>query len=420
MRSPVTGWGPRLADRYRPVLTVPHLPSLLVWGMVARLHLSATVIALLLMVQESAGSYVKAGTVTGALVLGQGVAGPWRGRAVDRGPAARLLIYTSLIYGGALAVLAAAASTPWPVLAGIALVVGLALPPGTQVARAKVAQLVSGPLRRSAFSLQVTGNEVVLAVGPPLVVVAIAVWNAQAGLLMCALAAAAGGLLLARAVHRAGVNDPPAAEPATSTGSVRRVRVRAAVLVAALTAMVAAFAIIDLTLIAWTNARGTPVLGGGLIAVWAIGSAVGGLVSAASTGQQARLGRRFTLVTIGIGTLALALATDEVWVVALVLLIGGATIPAAVAAGYEWLTDAVPSNRRAEIFGWLAAATTAGTAVAAPTAGAVFDRAGPAVAVAVAAAAAALATALAAHRRLRPRSASDHPPPPRTEPSNGK
>ncbi len=393
----------RLVDRYRPVLSVPHLPSVLVWGMVARLHLSATVIALLLVVEDATGSYLAAGFVTGALVLGQGIAGPWRGRAVDRGPAARLLVLSSLAYGAALAALASLASPPpwpalpwpalpWPVLAVLAVIVGLLLPPGTQVARAKVAQLVSGPPRRSAFSLQVTGNEIVLAVGPPLVAVAVAVWSARAGLLGCAVAAVGGGLLLARAVRRAGVDGPPGVDPVSATAP-GRIGARAVVLIGAFAGLVAAFAIIDLTLIAWTNARGTPVLGGGLIAVWAIGSAAGGLVSAGATGR-ARLGRRFALVTLGIGALALALATGRVWIVAVVLVLGGAVIPAAVAAGYERLTEAVPAHRRAETFGWLATATTAAAATAAPVAGAVFEGAGPAVAVAVAVGVGVLATAL--------------------------
>lgn len=199
----------------------------------------------------------------------------------------------------------------------------------------------------------------------------------------------------------AGVDLPPDAGLDAPVGARRRIGAKAWAIVGALTALISAFAVIDLTLIAWGHARGTPALGGALIAVWAVGSVAGGLVIAARHQRETRLGWRLLLVTAGIGMQALTLppvVSDRPWVVAVVLLIGGAVIPAAVAAGYDRLTDVVPANRRAEIFGWLGTATTAGTAAAGPVAGATFEHYGPAAAVAIAAVAAAVATALATGR----------------------
>ncbi|MCT2589380.1 MFS transporter [Streptomyces sp. N2-109] len=404
----------------RELAAAPALLPLLGWSLLARLHLSASVIALLVVAADLTGSYATAGLVTGALVLGQGITGPLRGRAVDRRPAARLLVWTSLLYGAGLGALAAVpASAGWQTLAGAAFLVGLACPPSTQVSRCKVAQLTEGPLRQRAYTLQATVNEIVLVLGPGVVSLALAAFGARGAVAVCGVLAVLGGLGLAHAVRRAGVDSPdspacpppsapipPSAPRASGTpgpqdSSLLRNRpaLRA---IAAVTALIAAFSVIDFILVSWAHSRGTPALGGLLTGVWAAGSAVGGLAATVGLTGTAVLRRRLALVALGVALLLPALSerlgAGTPTTVCLALALGGTVIPPALAALYDSVAELAGGARRGEAFGWIASLTTAAAAMVSPLAGMVLDRWGAVAATGLALAACAAALALAPAR----------------------
>lgn len=397
----------------RELMAAPALLSLLGWSLLGRLHLSASVIALLVVAADLTGSYATAGLVTGALVLGQGITGPLRGRAVDRRPAARILIWTSVLYGAGLASLAAVpGSAGWPTLAGAAFLVGLACPPATQVARCKVAQLTEGPLRQRAYTLQATVNEIVLVLGPGVASLALAVVGARGAVAVCGGLAVLGGLGLAGAVRRAGVDgpdtgtggdadgDPDAPEVGAPARDGSLLRNRPALrAIAAVTALIAAFSVIDFILVSWAHSRGTPALGGLLTGVWAAGSAVGGLVATVGLTGTAVLRRRLALVTVGVALLLPALSerlgAGSPMTVCLALALGGTVIPPALAALYDSVAELSGGARRGEAFGWVASLATAAAAAVSPLAGVVLDRWGAVAAVGLALAACAAALALA-------------------------
>jgi MFS family permease len=73
------------------------------------------------------------------------------------------------------------------------------------------------------------------------------------------------------------------------------------------------------------------------------------------------------------------------WFVGALLLVGGMTVAPAIATGNNTVGEMAPPNRRAEAFGWLATATTTGSAISLPAAGWLIDRFGSAASVALAA-----------------------------------
>ncbi|MBT2439463.1 MFS transporter [Streptomyces sp. ISL-36] len=402
MSAPTTG-ARAAASSLKELAAAPGLLSLLGWSLVGRLHLSATLVALLIVAADITGSYATAGLVSGALVLGQGLTAPLRGRTVDRRPAARLLVWTSVLYGAGVAALAAVPERAgWQLLAGAAFLVGLACPPSTQVSRAKVAQLAHGPLRQRAFTLQATVNELVLVAGPGAASLAIAGAGARGAVAVCGALALVGGFGLAAAVRRAGVDAPAVARGTDEEVTGRSLLRDPAVVrcVAAVTALIAGFAIIDFVLVTWSHQRGSPALGGVLTGVWAAGSAAGGLTATLWCHGAANLRRRLLLVAAGVALLLPALAVPltgacgSPWAVVLALALGGTVIPPALAALYDHVADSAGPGRRGEVFGWIATATTAASAAANPLAGAALDRWGPLAPVAVALAACCLATVL--------------------------
>lgn len=371
---------------YRELAAVPHLPWLLLWSIVGRVHLPATPLAVSFLIAGWTGSYALAGVVGGALTLGIGVAGPLRGRAADRSPAGRLLLVTASGYGVGIAVLGLlSAVTPgsaWPLAVVVAFLTGLSMPPVTAMSRASFPRLATGPARQAVFTVEASLQEVVYIVGPALAAVVVAVWSPQAALWLCGALAVLGALGFRAAVRRAGLDEPVAREAGHGE---RALLAHTPLLLALGTALclVASLVSIDMVIVAWARDLGAPALAGVLTAVWGVGSVVGGLIAGGLTGP-ARYARRTLLMALGVAPLVLVLPpvveSSSVWLIGLVLAVGGMAIAPAIAAGNQRINDLAPDGRRTEAFGWMATFTTAGSTLALPLSGSLLDHFGPAAA----------------------------------------
>jgi MFS family permease len=392
---------------YRELAAIPHLPWLLLWSMIGRIHLPGTPLAVSFLIAGWTGSYAVAGVVGGALTLGMGVAGPLRGRAADRSPAGRLLLVTSAGYGLGIVVLGVLpAVTPggaWPFAVVVAFLTGLSMPPVTAMSRASFPRLATGPAQAAVFTVEASMQEVMYIVGPALAATVVAVWNAQVALWLCGALAVLGALGFGGALRRAGLDRPVARE--TERGGRALLR-DGSLTLALLTAlfMVASLVSIDMVIIAWARDLGRPAMAGVLTAVWGIGSVVGGLIAGGLVGQ-ARFTRRMLLLALGVAPLVLVLPPvmdpSSEWLIGLVLAVGGMAIAPAIAAGNQRISGLAPEDRKAEAFGWMGTFTTAGSALALPVAGSLLDHSGPAAAAGASTAAALVGAFLASRVRER-------------------
>ncbi|MFD1149466.1 MFS transporter [Saccharothrix hoggarensis] len=392
---------------YRQLAAIPHLPWLLLWSLVGRIHLPATPLAVSFLIAGWTGSYAVAGVVGGALTLGMGVAGPLRGRAADRSPAGRLLLVTASGYGVGIAVLgvlpAVTPSGTWPVAVAVAFLTGLSTPPVTAMSRASFPRLATGPAQSAVFTVEASMQEVMYIVGPALAATVVAVWNAQVALWMCGVLAVLGALGFGGALRRAGL-DRPVSDQARHGG--RTLLRDGSLVLGLLTALclVASLVSIDMVIIAWARDLGSPAVAGVLTAVWGVGSTVGGLIAGGLTGQP-RFTRRMLLMALGVAPLVLVLPPvlepSSVWLVGLVLGVGGMAIAPAIAANNQRISGLAPDDRKAEAFGWMGTFTTAGSALALPLAGSLLDHFGPAAAAGASTAAALFGVLLASRVRDR-------------------
>ncbi|MFI9007326.1 MFS transporter [Actinosynnema sp. NPDC053489] len=391
---------------YRELAAIPHLPSLLLWSMVGRVHLPGTPLAVSFLIAGWTGSYAIAGVVGGALTLGMGVAGPLRGRAADRSPAGRLLLVTASGYGLGIAALgvlpAVLPGGAWPLAVVVAFLTGLSTPPVTAMSRAAFPRLAAG---QAVFTVEASMQEVMYIVGPALAATVVAVWNAQVALWLCGALAVLGAVGFGRALRRADLDRPVAREGAPGGRTLLRDGSLVLALVTALF-LVASLVSIDMVIIAWARDLGRPGMAGVLTAVWGVGSVVGGLVAGGFTGR-ASFSRRMLLVALGVAPLVLVLPPvldpSSVWLVAAVLGVGGLAIAPAIAANNQRISALAPDDRKAEAFGWMGTFTTAGSASALPVAGTLLDHFGPAAAAGASTAVALLGALLAS--RVRERSA---------------
>ncbi|GAB2980876.1 MFS transporter [Saccharothrix stipae] len=392
---------------YRELAAIPHLPWLLLWSMIGRIHLPATPLAVSFLIAGWTGSYAVAGVVGGALTLGMGVAGPLRGRAADRSPAGRLLLVTASGYGVGIAVLGALPSfTPssaWPAAVAVAFLTGLSTPPVTAMSRASFPRLATGPAQSAVFTVEASMQEVMYIVGPALAATVVAVGNARAALWLCGALAVLGALGFAAALRRAGLDRPVAREAKRGGRSLLRDGSLTLALASAL-CMVASLVSIDMVIIGWARDLGRPAMAGVLTVVWGIGSVVGGLIAGGLVGR-ARFTRRMLLMALGIAPLVLVLPPvlepSSAWLIGLVLGVGGMAIAPAIAANNQRISGLAPDDRKAEAFGWMGTFTTAGSALALPLAGSLLDHFGPAAAAGSSTAAALLGALLASRVRER-------------------
>ncbi|PSL54666.1 putative MFS family arabinose efflux permease [Saccharothrix carnea] len=389
---------------YRELAAIPHLPGLLLWSMIGRIHLPGTPLAVSFLIAGWTGSYALAGVVGGALTLGMGVAGPLRGRAADRSPAGRLLLVTSSGYGVGIAVLgvlpAVTPSAAWPLAVVVAFLTGLSTPPVTAMSRASFPRLTTGP---AVFTVEASMQEVMYIVGPALAATVVAVWNAQVALWLCGALAVFGALGFGGALRRAGLDRPVAREVERGGRTLLR---DGSLVLALLTAlfMVASLVSIDMVIIGWARDLGRPAMAGVLTAVWGIGSVVGGLIAGGLAGQ-ARFTRRMLLMALGVAPLVLVLPPvldpSSAWLIGVVLGVGGMAIAPAIAANNQRISGLAPDERKAEAFGWMGTFTTAGSALALPVAGALLDHFGPAAAAGASTTAALVGAVLASRVRDR-------------------
>ncbi len=377
---------------YRRIFGVPHLPGLLTWSMLGRLHFTGTALAMTFLVAGWTGSYTIAGVVTGALTIGMAIGAPLRGRSIDRRPAGPVLLLTGTVYTLGIVAIAVLPAWAWPAAPVLALVSGMVSPPVNSVARVTWARLPDATAREATFAVESTLTEVLFVIGPMLAAILVSVVNARVAVATCGALALLGSAGFVVVLRRAGLAeraaDVPAADQATtSRGSVLRTPGLLPVLGVTLL-LVAALASVDMVLVAWARDRGTPGMAGVLAAVWAIGSAVGGVILAARIGRQ-RFALRVAATAGGLALLVPVLppvnSNPQPWLICAVLVVGGMAIAPTFATGTSRLASVTPADRRGEAFGWLTTASTTGGAAAAPVIGAILDRAGPAPAAALAA-----------------------------------
>ncbi|WP_070020776.1 MFS transporter [Streptomyces nanshensis] len=390
----------------RALSGVPRLRSLLALSLIARIHMSALPVALSFLVADWTGAYASVGLLSGAMAVGQAVAGPVRGRIADRDSATSVLFKTGAGYAVGLVLLVVlAAFVPsgfWPVAVVVTFLTGLMLPPVSQLARSVWPRLVGDEQRQALYTLDSTGYEVIASIGPLLATAVVTTVNGAAGVVMCAVLAAAGAVSFGLALRAAGFEraEPRAGsasdKPADRRSLLRDFTFLRAVLVSFF--LMAALFSVNLSLVAWGRSNGRPETAGGLIALFSLGAAIGGLVIV-SRNTKLHSGRAISALAAGLIVLTWLLppASDDmpVWVLAVVILLTGSAVAASLGTSNSRIGELAPPERRAEAFGWLATATTGGAALVLPVTGWLLDRVGPAASIGAGAVAALLSMGLA-------------------------
>lgn len=372
--------GVRLLGAYAEVLSVPGALRFSATGLVARLPIAMVTLGIVLLVSGTTGSYAYAGQVSAAYVLASAVAAIPQGRLMDRFGQRTVITAASLGFGLGLGLLVQAvlaqAPTPLPHLA--AMLAGLSQPLIGSAVRARWQHVLERPRDlQTAFALEAVVDEMVFMAGPTVVTFLATLWHPAAGLVAALTVGTAGGLALA--AQRA---TQPTPHPRTSDPASRVSMPWGALAPLALgaTALGTLFGSTEVATVAFAEDRGATALSGVLLAVWAFGSLLAGLITGAvhwRISTVARLRRGGVALTV---TMAATPFASNLIVLGAVLFVAGFAISPTLIAAVSRLEEVTPRARFAESMGLLHTGIGAGTAIGAALSGIVVDAAGGAAA----------------------------------------
>ena len=392
--------------KYSQFVRQPDVARLLAVALVTRMPVGMVGFSMLMFLRESLGNFALAGTAVGANFIAMALTAPILGRIIDRHGPRRLLWITGTVQPLALL----------GILAGVKL--GLSF--GFVVASAACAGAFATPIttltravwrqrfereedRRTAFALDAVAIEINFTAGPAVMAAILAGAGATA-----AFSVAIAAAFLAIVVFTAS----PALRYFRRETGVRRhmlgplTEPRLWIVFAATFGLTVAFGFLEVGYPAYATALGYPALGGLLLGVNSLGSAVGGALYG-GLHFKSPVERQFS-AAMGLMAVPLALhaIASPTAVFAVVAFLAGALIAPSIAAQSTLVSRLAPSHYAAEAFTWSSTFIVSGLGAGMALGGQNVEHAGVrvpfAIGAAIVAAMAALALALAPSRRRLP------------------
>jgi len=359
-------------DPYRRVLSVPAMRQALLLGILVRIPIFAGGVLLTLhVVQTLHRDYGAAGLVTAAATVCIAVSGPWRGKLLDTQGLRRVVLPSLVVTAICWSIAPFVGYIPLLLLAALA---GLFVVPVFSIIRQAVMAAVPESDRRTALSLDSVAVEVSFMVGPVIGIWAATIWPTSAVLFSIEMLGVLAGVGLWFADPVMHADRPDRDDIAADEPLPRRAWFRPQFL--AMCAAAAATTIVlsgcDIAFVAALRDFDKVSLIGPVLALWGLGSVIGGLVY----GLLHRSISAFLLLGgLSVATIPIALA-PSVWPLAALGLVAGLLCAPTITATVDQLSRVVPDAARGEAIGWHGSAMTAGSALGAPVAGLAIDRLG--------------------------------------------
>lgn len=364
-----------MANTYRELFSVKGSIAFSAAGLVARIPVPMMGIGIITMLAQMRGDYGLAGLVSAAFTLSMALLGPQVSRLVDRRGQSRILLPVtgiSVMSLGALLLCARFEAPVWTlylfaVLAGF-------MPSMAAMVRARWSQLYrDSPRLHTAFSLEAVVDELTFVIGPALSVALCTTVFPEAGPLVAVVFLALGVLLFVAQRE----TEPPVL-PANSSAGGSAIRLGAVrVLVLTLVAGGVIVGTVDVVSVAFAEHLGNPAAAGIVVSVYAVGSAISGLVF--GTLKLSLSPPRLLLIGTA-GTAASAvplLAVDGIVTLGVVVFIAGLFFSPTMIVVMGMIEKIVPAEKLTEGMTWAITGLSIGVALGAAVSGGAVDRFGP-------------------------------------------
>jgi MFS family permease len=362
-----------MLDTYRRILNRPGTALFSATGLVARLPMSMVALGIVLLVENATDSYGLAGSVSAAMLIGQAAFAVPQGRLLDRLGQSRVLPLVVTIWGAGLSLLMWAVEADWPIATAyvLAVVCGAGLPAIGSSVRARWAHVLDKERDvQTAFALEAVADEAVFMLGPIIVTVLATTVHPVAGL-SAALATGLVGTFYFAAQRSTA--PPPHPRAPTRAERVPLPWVTVVPLTVVCLALGLLFGAAEVTAVAFAEEQHAKSYVGVLLAIWAFGSLLAGVVTGAVTW------RKGPLVRLRVGALGMAATMvpmpfiDSMWVMGIALFAAGFAIAPTLIATMSLAEQVLPSSRLTEGMAVLHNGLIGGVAPGATVAGIVID-----------------------------------------------
>ncbi|MFF8862952.1 MULTISPECIES: MFS transporter [unclassified Streptomyces] len=386
---------------YRALFDAPGTKAFSAAGFLGRMPLSMMGIGVVTMVSRLTGRYGLAGALSATIALSAAAVGPQISRLVDRHGQRRVLRPATLVALAAAAGLLLAAHYRWPdwVLFVCAAGIGSVPSLGAMI-RARWAALYRGtPKLHTAYSFESVVDEVCFIFGPIISIGLSTAWFPEAGPLLAGCFLAAGVLWLTS--QRATEPEPHPREHHGGGSALRAPGLQ--VLVATFVATGAIFGSVDVVTVAFADERGHQGAASLVLALYAAGSCLAGVVF----GLLRFAGAPERRWLLGVAAMSVSmiplLLVGNLPLLAVALFVSGLSIAPTMITTMSLIEEHVPRAKLTEGMTWVSTGLAVGVALGSSAAGWVIDAAGARAGygVPVASGAAAIAVGFLGYRRLR-------------------
>lgn len=351
---------------YQELLRTPGVGRIIAAQLTARFPNGMSSLAILLHVEHITGSYGAAGLVLAASSVGQAVAGPITSRWMGRWGMRRVLTLTLAVC--VLSFLGLAfLDLPLFGYMALGLVAGLSTPPIQSAVRTIYPKLVKSSQLTPLFSLDASLQEIIWIVAPVVITIVSTQVGSRQGLLLVAAVLVAGGAWFILSPEVGRVRIP------RSRRGFGAVVLKPPVLLATVIGflLIGACSAVEVGVVKTFDEGGLQA--GLVLAVFSVGSLIGGLASGRVPMGPWAMARRLTIVTIG---LTLTMFSLNVFWLGGTLIAAGIGIAPALAVLFAITSASVKFSETAEAYGWVGTGQLIGAAAGSAVAGFLIDRSG--------------------------------------------
>ena len=349
---------------YGSLLRTPGVARIIAAQLTARLPNGMLSLAYLLRVEYVTHSYGEAGLVLAATSVGQAISGPLTSRWMGRWGMRPVLILTTLVCA---ATVFSIAFLNLGIVAymSIGFVGGLSTPPVQPAVRTIYPKMVNSAGLTRLFALDASAQEIIWVAGPVVITFVSIQVSTVLGVVIVGFFLLGGGLWFVLSPEVGKVRIP------RSRRSLGNVLKKKPVILALVVGMLLIGAC------AATEASVVSVFGHGgpqagiVLAIWSIGSLIGGLALGHVPVGPWALARRMVLVAVGIGLATLA--AGNFWTLSIALLVAGVGIAPALGVMSAIVASSVRFSETAEAYGWVGTGQLIGAAAGSAVAGFFID-----------------------------------------------
>ncbi|RPF36873.1 MFS transporter [Streptomyces sp. TLI_185] len=359
---------------YRALFAAPGTKGFSAAGLLGRMPLSMMGIGVVTMVSQLTGRYGLAGALSATIALAAAAIGPQISRLVDQYGQRRVLRPATLVALTSAAGLLLTAHFGWPDWLLFVCAAGIGSVPSLgAMIRARWAALYRGTAQlHTAYSFESVVDEVCFIFGPIISIGLSTAWFPEAGPLLAACFLATGVFWLT--AQRATEPEP---HPREKHGGGTALRARGLqVLVATFVATGTIFGSVDVVTVAFADERGHKAAASIVLALYAAGSCVAGVVFGLMHFKGAP-GRRWLL---GICAMAVSmiplLLVGNLPFLAVALFVAGMSVAPTMITTMSLIEEHVPRAQLTEGMTWVSTGLAVGVALGSSVAGWVIDAAG--------------------------------------------